>query len=65
MIWKTEQRQQPTQATIQSPSGAAGEKFELLKLRDSKNETARAVALGFLLMLRKLEEITAAQGVEP
>ena len=66
MIWNSEQRQQPAQPTNQHQrqSGAAGEKLELLKLRESDDVVARAVALGFLLMLRKLEELTAGLEVD-
>ena len=43
-----------------SQSGAAGEKLELLKLRESTNPVARAIALGFLLVLRELQKNAAA-----
>ena len=40
-----------------SPSGAAGERLELLKLRDSDDPVARAIALGFTQILRQLDDI--------
>ena len=61
---KSTPRQQHTWPTNHSPSGAAGERLELLRLRDSDDLVARAAALGFLQVLRRLDDIAAGMGVE-
>ena len=57
-------RQEPNRRTNESQRGAAGEKLELLRLRESDNPVARAIALFGCQVLRKLEEIEARQEVE-
>ena len=45
-------------------TGDAAERLELLKLRSSEDPTARAIALGFAQVLRRLEDLAVGLEVQ-
>ncbi len=47
----------PPRPQAHSPSGTAGERLALLRLRDSKDPIARAIALFGCQLLRKLDAV--------
>ena len=55
---------EPQKPPAHFPSGAAGERLELLKLRESTNPVVRVLALFACQVLRRLDDIAGGQGVE-
>lgn len=62
MVASSTPRQRPARLTNHSPIGAAAERIELLRMRGSTDPAARAIALGFSQVLRRLDDLAKAMG---
>jgi len=63
MIYPTPHRPSQTPPPRNPNAGDLGERLELLRLRDSDDPAARAIALFGSQLLRRLDDLAKAMGV--